>query len=219
MIEPLLRSPISGNSEDYREAFLGKVHELLQLGYLRLTPSALVNEQEPAITGELVRGITEVLDDPHSEEWVRLFSVHDDPPVDNPMRKGKHRRRVDIRVDSAETRPRSRLSFEAKRLSRKHPVKEYFGPKGAGLFLASEYGANDPDGGMLGYVQCDTADVWAQKLAAALIATQSQLDIVESGGWADYSFPSGPEHCFRTIHARSSPGTPINLYHTLFQCC
>lgn len=218
MINPSPRSPNSENSQEYRQVFLGRAHELLQLGYLRLTPANLANEEEPAITGELVKGITEVLDDPNSEEWIRLFSVHDDPPVDSLVRKGKRRRRVDIRVDSAVTRPRSRLSFEAKRLSPSHSVQDYLGSDGVGCFLTSEYGADDPDGGMLGYFQCGTADIWAQKLEAAINASQPQLAIVDSGGWASHSFTAGPEHCFRTIHARSPHDATIDLYHTLFRC-
>jgi hypothetical protein len=219
MIDPPPRSLISENADDYRQVFLGRVHELLQRGYERLTPAALTNEEEQIITGELVRGMTEILDEPNSEDWVQLFSVHDDPPVNKQGRKGKRRRRVDIRVDSAEKRPRSRLAFEAKRLGPKHSTGYYLGSEGLGCFLAGEYGADDSDGGMVGYFQCDTADIWAKRLEEATSGAASELWLAAHGAWATHHFPSGPKDCFKTSHARPSLGRAINLYHTLLRCC
>ncbi len=71
----------SENTQDYRWVFVERVHQLLKLGYDRLTPSALREEEETTITGIFVNAIEEVLDDPVSEDWVDFFSVHDDPPV------------------------------------------------------------------------------------------------------------------------------------------
>src|SRR5688572_30495873 len=101
----------SRNSSALRGVFLQRVHQLIQLGYEQLTPSKYAREQEPAITGELVAAIDGILSD-RPQEWMAVFSVHDDPPVNDQRRKGKRRRRVDLRIDSAQFRPRARYRFE-----------------------------------------------------------------------------------------------------------
>src|SRR4051812_48344025 len=107
----------SSNASALRKIFVGRVHQLLQLGYERLVPAALAKEQEPTITGYLVDAIDKVLSE-RSQGWMIAFSVHDDPPINDGHRKGKQRRRVDLRIDSAQLRPRARFRFEAKRLGK-----------------------------------------------------------------------------------------------------
>lgn len=55
-----------------------------------------------------------------------------------------------MKIVSAQTLPRTRFSFEAKRLGRGNPVSKYLGPKGLGCFLKGEYAVNEDDAGMLG---------------------------------------------------------------------
>ena len=63
--------------------------------------------------------------DEGSEPWMGFFSVHNEAPVSDPRRKGKRRRKLDMRIDSALRRPRTRFAFEAKRLGNRHGVREY----------------------------------------------------------------------------------------------
>jgi len=90
--------------------------------------------QEPVITGDLVNAIDSVLSE-RIEPWMSMFSVHDDPPIHDRKRKGKRRRRVDLRLDSGEFSPRARFQFECKRLDGRHTIKIYLGFEGLGCFL------------------------------------------------------------------------------------
>src|SRR5882724_4672111 len=89
----------TSNASAMRLVFVRRVHQLVQFGYERLTPTEHAKEQEPAITGFLVQAINDVLND-RAKSWMIYFSVHDDPPVNDGRRKGKQRKRVDLRIDS-----------------------------------------------------------------------------------------------------------------------
>jgi hypothetical protein len=129
----------SDNKNELRRIFIGRVHQLLKLGYDRLNVVQFQASEEPDISGELVHAMQQVCDDPKSEDWVSFFDPHDDPAVYDAVRKGKKRRRVDIRIDSLEDRPRQRFSFEAKRLGKNNSVGAYLGRKGLGCFLRGDY--------------------------------------------------------------------------------
>ncbi len=123
MIERRSQQPsrVSSNADDYDALFIFQVHRLIKLGYDRLRPQSHAHDQEPAITGDLVEAIDAVLDYP-TEDWMRFYSSRDDPPENEPKRRGrqrrrgKHRKRVDIYMESSHTSPRSRFRFECKRL-------------------------------------------------------------------------------------------------------
>ncbi len=203
----------------YREVFVSRVHQLLELAYRRLDPRGFGTYQETAITGELVRVMDEVIDDPGSPEWVRHFSVHDDPPVNAPGRLGRSRKRLDIKVVSSYRLPRSRFSFEAKRLGKENPVADYLGAEGLGCFIAGDYAREEPDAGMLGYVQCDTLDDWAKNLGEKIGAAAQGLCLVADHAWKLSPFRGGPARTYHTRHVRSSVGGSIDVYHTLLVCC
>ncbi len=109
-------------SKAYEEVFIRRVHQLLGMGYVTMPSNDFSDAQEEDITGELVRAIDSVLDNSNAPTWTDSFSIHEEPRIHTPNRKGKRRRRLDIRVDSSEIRPRSRLSFEAKRLGANQTV-------------------------------------------------------------------------------------------------
>lgn len=216
MIDPP-QTPVAGSSEnaqEFRRVFVTRVHQLLELGYRRLAAAALVDEEEPAITGELVKAMRAVLDDPASEGWVDRFSVHDDPPVNDSKRRGKRRRRVDIRVESAQRRPRSQFAIEAKRLSTKCPLGDYLGSQGLGCFLSGSYAADEEDAGMLGYVQSDTTQAWASKAAAVLMKKAKAFGLDTKANWTPSVVTSGPACSYRTRHTRKTTGREIDIYHT-----
>jgi hypothetical protein len=71
---------------------------LVYLGYERLDRRQYRQSEEPEISGALCEAIEQVLDDAESDDWVDDYEIHDDRPVHDAKRKGKHRRRVDIKL-------------------------------------------------------------------------------------------------------------------------
>lgn len=177
------------------------------------------SNQETEVTGELVRSMDSVIDDTTSPGWVRQFNVHDDPPINAPGRLGKSRKRIDIKVVSSHRLPRSRFSFEAKRLGGENPVRDYLGPKGLGCFLAGDYGADEIDAGMLGYVQSDSLDDWAGKIGDKIVRSGKELKLSAGSSWKKHCFRSGPSHTYHTRHSRKGNEQDIDIYHTLLMCC
>src|SRR5438270_116560 len=102
----------------YELNFVRQCLRLIARGYGRLNPGTLSQSQEPAITGELVRGMKEVQDSNGVPGWMDHLFVCDDPPVNTPGRLGKKRARVDIEFERGGCTPRLHLQFEAKRLYR-----------------------------------------------------------------------------------------------------
>ena len=205
------------NEQTYGPAFVRSVHELVALGYGRLAAADFAEAQEEEITGALVKAMEAVTDDSASPRWVRWYSVHEEPPVHDARRKGRRRLRVDIRIDSLQTRPRSRFPFEAKRLGRGHPASTYFGPDGLGRFLDGSYGREGTMGGMLGYVQTKDCDHWAAKLRICMSAGAKELRVVTGQGWVRERIIARLQHTYQSLHNRPSVGTAIRIYHCLLQ--
>jgi len=205
----------SANTGELRQVFIRRVHQLIKLGYDRMAPKDFQLEEEPAITGELVRRIDEVCDDPRSNDWVTSFSVHDDPPVHSPTRKGKQRCRVDVRLDSSDCRPRQRFSFEAKRLDATHSGKKYLGRDGLGCFLWGDYASEEDTAGMLGYVQSGNPQLWAKKIDALLAKSPQSYAVMTECRWEQQTLPAGCEHTYRSRHMRKKPDRPIDVHHIL----
>jgi hypothetical protein len=199
----------------YRAAFIRNVHLLLYMGYLRLIPKTLSNANEPAISGALCEAIEQVLDDPRSDDWVDDFEVHDDPPVHHLNRKGKRRRRVDIKLASRIMRPRLRFCFEAKRLGKRNGAGKYFGTDGLGRFVDGSYAGDQDVGGMLGYVQSDDCNAWSIKVAKAVDVTVHR--VTNRGNWTAARICPHLTHTFTTEHDRAQNCGQITIYHTLLE--
>lgn len=206
----------SGNTGDLRRVFLIRVHQLLKLGYDQLTPADCRAEQEEAITGILVKAIDDVLQYP-AQDWMVFYSVHDDPPVHDRLRKGKNRRRVDMRLDSSQSRPRTRFSFEAKRLGKAHPVREYLGEEGIGRFLSGAYARDEDQAGMLGYVQSETPREWADRIRAGFHGNPTIHNLIEDGQFRAVQIVEGLDHTYHSEHDRPSVGRYMSIFHTLLQ--
>ncbi len=221
MISPKSHQPSrSDNAADYDRLFISRVHELLQRGYDRLTPRQYATAEETAITGDLVESIKYLLDYP-TEDWMRFYSVYDDPPVNEPRsrnkkrRKGRGRRRVDIRFDSSENSPRTRLRYECKRLGKGHAAGQYVGPTGLGCFLKGEYAARDVRAGMLGYVQSHDEATWASRIEIAL--AKSAEDFAVRVAWQHSPVSTMLKHAYCSAHGRGRGRKPIVIYHTLLR--
>jgi hypothetical protein len=205
----------SGLGKRYEKVFIRRVHELLVMGYDTLTPNEFSDAQEEDITGELVRAIDSVLDNPKTPPWTDSFSIHEEPRIHAPDRKGKRRRRLDIRIDSSEIRPRSRLRFEAKRLGPNHGVSKYLGTDGLQCFIDGRYARDDSRGGMLGYVQEGTCKAWAQKIGTSFGKKTKQLCLTKTGSWRSASITDKVPCTYRSEHSRPNLGHPIEIIHTL----
>jgi hypothetical protein len=198
---------------------VSRVHQLLELAGRWVDANRFKDSQETAITGELVRVMDEIIDNPNSPRWVRHFSVHDDPPVNAPKRVGRSRKRLDIKVVSAQRFPRSRFSFEAKRLGHGNPISKYLGDEGLGCFLSGDYGREEADAGMLGYVQSETPDAWAERIGKNIQESARELFLITGHPWKHLPFRGGPAHTYHTRHKRPSVGRRVDVYHTLLACC
>ena len=207
----------SANWQTYAGAFVRNVYELLALGYARLSPTGFADAQEEEITGALAEAIDKVLDDPAAPEWVSLYSLHEEPPIHDRKRKGRRRRRLDLRIDSSELRPRHRFPFEAKPLGRNHRVGVYLGLKGLGRFVDGRYGRDSASGGMLGYVQDGEPNVWAGKIGAAMCRRAADLHVAGGCSWQRETIIPQLQHTYRSMHRRPSVGASITIYHCLLQ--
>ena len=217
-------SPVSSNVNDYDRLFIPRVHRLIKLGYDRFEAEAFAEDEETAITGDLIEAIDAVLDDP-AEEWMRFYCAHDDPPENEPGKRGRERRRVkrrkrvDIRFLCSETSPRTRFRFECKRLGPKHSEKQYLGEEGLGCFLCGDYARDDTRAGMLGYVQSDDEQTWAAKLEQLLLAEDAAHSVLPGRGWRHESVIPELPHTYRSNHRRGKGMKPIEIYHTLLRFC
>ncbi len=224
MIEPRWHQPCrrSDNIDDYDRLFIPRVHRLIKLGYDRLNPAKHATAEETEITGDLVEAIDAVLDNPVAP-WMRFYCVHDDPPENQPMRKrrrrGRARKRVDIRLDSAEAAPRARLRFECKRLGKGNPVGDYLGSNGLGCFLSGEYARTDLRAGMVGYIQSDDEAAWAERIEHRLVSSPKAYSLRPESSWRQASIIDELPHTYRSGHGRSRGRRPIEMYHILLRFC
>ena len=205
----------SKNSSRVWNVFVRRVHQLVHHGYDRLQPATYAQTEETAITGDLVEAIDFVLSD-RNEPWMVAFSVHDDPPVNNGSRKGKQRKRVDLRIDSGAFQPRARFRFESKRLGKRHTAKVYLGPEGLGCFLRGDYARDEDEAGMMGYVQSDDLDTWGNKIAIELTKSPTSYSVdptLPFSKQARASTASSQAYCSR--HHRLTVGRTILIDHVL----
>lgn len=207
----------SNNATEYREIFARRVHQLIQLGYQRLDPTTYVKAQEPAITGDLVEAVDGVLND-RAEDWMNFYSVYDDPPVNDGRRKGKKRKRVDLRIDSALVRPRARFRFEAKRLGKRNTVAVYLGAEGLGCFLSGDYAREEEHAGMLGYVQSGELKAWGEKIAQTVNEVPSDYHLDPSSPFAEVVGSStASSQSYQSVHNRPTVGCSILIDHILMR--
>jgi len=207
----------SANSTELRDVFVRRVHQLVRLGYERLNPADHAKAQEPAITGDLHVAIETVLDHP-TEDWMRLYSAHDDPAENDGRRKGKQRKRIDLRIDSAFNSPRCRFRFEAKRLGKRHPAKVYLGSEGLGCFLCGNYARQEDHAGMLGYVQSGDLADWADALCDELQHDPQSYEFNLATSFTAIPNEVSNGRCsYQSQHARPTLGRSILIDHILLK--
>jgi hypothetical protein len=206
----------SDNADDFRRVFVVRVHELLALGYARLPHADYAETDEPSITGFLAEAVRELLDDPPEaiDSWCDNYSIADEAPENTEGRTGKGRRKIDIRFESSEQRPRNRFRFEAKVL--RTSVTEYFS-SGLRRFLIGAYAPDDDDAGMLGYVQRRSEVEWAKELESRLESDKTRLRVTVDGLWSAEEVSESLRYSYRSRHTREHQLGDITLYHTLLR--
>lgn len=196
----------------YWREFRRRVFFLVQVGYRRLEAARFQAAHEEVITGELHRKIKDYLD-ADAPEWADSYTVHDDPPVHAEGRKGKHRRRLDLRFERLGARPRPHYEIECKRLCKgKSGAADYFGADGMALFLVGAYARQWPEAGMIGYVQTGDVCEWQEKLATKL--AKQDVPQLSDGGWRSVTLVDGLA-TYATTHPRDADQAPIRVFHAL----
>jgi hypothetical protein len=210
----------SKNTADYDVLFILRVHRLIRLGYGRLQHVKYATCEETTITGDLVEAVEGLLDYP-DENWMRFFSVYDDPPENQPkhrrVRRGRSRQRVDIRLDCSESSPRARFRFECKRLGPSHTAGAYLGEQGLGCFLNAGYAAADSWGGMLGYVQSENEQIWAARIEQGLLEAPQKHSLRDQSPWRHEPVIEDLPHTYRSDHGRGRGRRRIEIYHVLLR--
>ena len=204
------------DNADFRRRFRRDVFRILKGGYDRLNHSRYQAEEEPAITGELACAARTFIEGPGAPAWAARYSVHDDPPVSAAGKRGKRRPRLDIQIERTGPGPHPRFGFEAKRLCKGHSgVAAYVGVKGLGALLDGTYCSEDDEAGMLGYVQSESEQDWADKLSSHFNKNASTRHICHGGEWREKVAITGLPKCFHTRHHRKHLMREITIYHLL----
>jgi hypothetical protein len=186
---------------------------LIWLGYQRLKQGTLAGAEEDDITGELVREMKFVVQDPESPPWVEHYEIDEQVRQNVPGKRGKGRPIMDIEVERHQRGPRPRLGFEAKRLGRGHATGGYLGSEGMSAFLSGYYPTTHGEAGMIGYVQEETSAVWSGRIADE-ITRNPNVHRLAMGG-ALHNFDPGPAMpAFRSAHS-TTDGKPLVMIHVL----
>lgn len=204
-----------------RQAFVGNIHRLFGLGYARLDARTYHAADENLLNQVLVKMLREVTEDETAPLWTSPFSIHEKQKQNDDQREGNTRLELDIVFERTGRGLHPTFKVEAKRLGPNHPVGTrlqrgtYLGPDGLGAFICCEYANDHDDAGMLGYVQSETVDAWADSLGRELGTFPGNFSIEADGTWQASGFLDGPTHTYRTRHTRTGGRGAIAIYHTL----
>lgn len=216
-------TPGSQQHELYRPAFVHNCLALLVRARHSLPGIALRDEEEPSITGMLVKKAKEITESVDAEPWMEHLEVMDDPPQnDEAERKGKRRPRIDIEFVETRRGLRPRFHVEAKRMYRSDSVKEYLGAGGLVMFLRGGYASGWPSAAMLGYVQNQSCGEWRNRISLAIASMRTEIATCEDRGdlaptnWSTAGLEDVQESCHNRV-----PGAlgRISIYHILIDCC
>ena len=192
--------------------------ELIAMGYKRMNSPAYADWEEPAITGELVCVIRELLESDDAPDLAVYYSVGDDPPLNVAGKHGKSRPRVDIEFERTGVRGiRPRLRFEAKRLGKTtgHTVAAYLGADGMGCFISGKYPLTHDEAGMLGYLQCGNEKDWSDQIERTL-AAKAEKYCVASPPYRQQKICT-LEHTYVSHHYAAQHSDIIIIHHVFLR--
>jgi len=205
---------------DHREhtaRFRWHCHQLIATGYNRIRNERHSKSEEDHITQRLKEEIKAAQRKRFLPKWADRYFVTDQAPVSGSNRLGKDRPKIDLEIESTESRHRPVFHFEAKRLRTddSHSVSEYVGASGLGSFLAELYARRGNQGGMLGYVQSESPDYWARAIQHKFRRDPKKKRLLtDDGAWTAIHLIPALDHTFSTRHSRPTLGN-ITIYHTL----
>ena len=203
--------------EQHVVQFRRHCHQLIAAGYERIRAEQHSESEEDLITQRLKEEVKAAQREGTLPRWADRYSITDQTPVSVPGRDPKARPKIDIEIESSESRCRPVFHFEAKRLRKDdtHSVSEYLGPAGLGSFLAELYARSGSEGGMLGYVQSLSPEHWANAIQQKLAkAPKETCRLTENGAWAPTRLMPTLKHTYSTRHMRPKLGN-ITIHHTL----
>jgi hypothetical protein len=181
--------------------------------------AAFAAEQEPAVTGELVREMRAYLESgATAPNWASYYTIHDDPPRIVGGKLGIARPRVDIEFERVVSGPRPRLQFEAKRLDTPtgHTVSGYLGKDGLGCFTSGRYPMTHHEAGMLGYVQSETEEIWADRIEHALLKEKAKYMAMDPP-FSHQRVLSLLRYTYLSHHRRNRGAGPFVVHHVLLR--
>ncbi len=203
----------------YRRSLRKHAHDLIALGYQELRAEDFSRNEEPEITRRLVRVMREITERDSSPPWMAQYSIQPESTLDVPGKRAKELPRVDIEVERVVHGIRPRFRFEAKRLSKNHKVGLYLGTDGLGCFTSGKYPLTHPEAGMLGYVQNQDEETWAEKIKEALRKSPARYSVTDDGQWRQHSITSRFKYTYCSKHSCSGREEDITVFHTLLRFC
>ncbi len=202
---------------EYVVRFRRHCHQLIAVGYKRIRAEQHAESEEDFITQRLKEEVKAAQRERSLPKWAHRYFITDQAPVSGPNRVGKHRGRIDIEIESGECRDHPVFHFEAKRLrlDDSDSVSEYVGPAGLGSFHAELYARSGDEGAMLGYVQSESPEHWAEKIERKLQRDPKEKHrLTDDGAWIAIRLIPALEHTYSTRHNRPTLGN-ITIYQTL----
>jgi len=192
-------------------------YHLIAVGYVGIHDEDHSQSDEDFITQRLKESIQAAQREGTLPRWADRYFVTDQAPVTVPGRASRARPKIDIEIQSHESRNHPVYHFEAKRLRLpdSHSVSEYLGPSGLGCFLTELYGRSGDEGGMLGYVQSDTPTHWADLIQSRVRDDpEGKHRVTKLGTWRSTRLVTMLKYTYTTQHNRPNLGN-ITICHTL----
>ena len=203
--------------DEYATQFRRHCHQLIAFGYGEIRGEDHSGSDEDFITQRLKETIQAAQRERTLPRWAERYFITDQAPVSVPNRVAKERPKIDIEIESTESRSRPVYHFEAKRLriDRSDSVSEYLGPAGLGMFLKELYARSGDEGGMLGYVQSESPDYWANAIRSKVQRDPKEThQLTDDGMWTATCLITALKHTYTTRHSRPTLGN-ITIHHTL----
>lgn len=201
----------------YVAQFRRHCHELIAFGYSGIKAEDHSRSEEDFITQRLKEIIKAAQRAGTLPRWADRYFITDQAPISVSGLVGKQRPKIDIEIESTESRCRPVFHFEAKRLRTddSHSVSAYLSAEGLGSFLMELYGRTGGEGGMLGYVQTESPEHWAHSIKNKIRRDATETHrLTSNGAWTAVRLVSGVEHTYVTRHHRPTL-SDIAIYHTL----
>jgi hypothetical protein len=188
---------------------------LIWLGYRRMNVSSFAKSEEDDITGELIREMKIVAQDPDAPDWIDRYEIHEQTRQNVAGKRGKYRPIMDIEIERHHRGPRPCFGSEAKPLGdgTKKTIGRYLGEEGLAAFFSGYYPTTHGDAGMLGYVQEKTNDQWSAKLAKELSRNATKHRLVDGGSLQPFNVDAAMP-AFRSDHT-DDKGKPLTVIHVL----